>query len=125
MLFQICTRKRPRRRLDDGLLAIFRRELVEFISQARASRENGCAVRCLVDDMDHMAVCCSILGEDAGNHFSRRLDVGDLELTLGVFVLGVDDDEGGVTGAGCGGWCAEDLAEREGGHFVRLGLGFV
>ena len=68
---------------------------------------------------DVLAVAArAVLGEEVCDGLARLVDFGGLEESRGVFVLRVDDDEGGVLDGGRGGRDADDLAEGfgVGGH---------
>lgn len=80
------------------LLSIFGRELLKFLRKPRTGREDGCARRRVVDDVHDAAAGAAVLLQQGGDGFAGGRDVGHGQLALGVFVLGVDDDEGAVGG---------------------------
>ena len=63
-----------------------------------------------------VAAVVAVFGQQIGDGAAGGGDVVGFEGAVGVFVLGVDDDEGGVGGGGGGGGDADELAEGF-GHF--------
>jgi hypothetical protein len=72
----------------------------------------------LVHNVDNVSVGSTVLLQKTLNGGTRGGSVGDGEVTLGVLVLGVDDDEHRVLGGRGRGRDASELTERFGlGHF--------
>lgn len=120
IFIQIRLRKRAGKLLGDDLFTVLGRQLVEFPRQFRARREDGGAGGDLVHHMDDVLAVAAgaVLGEEVRDGLPGLVDFGGLEEPRGVFVLGIDDDEGGVLDGGRGGGDADDLAEGfgVGGH---------
>lgn len=114
---QLSPRKRAGGLLVHCRLALGGLQLGEDLSQLGAGREDGGAGGGVVDDVDDGGLGGAVLVEEGLNHLARVLDTGDLELSLGVLVLGVDDDKDRVRRRGRGGLDADEGAERGGSHF--------
>ena len=71
-------------------------------------------------DVHDPALRFAVLLQQRSDGFARGSGVGNFELALSVFVLGVDDDEGAVAGGGGGGLDADDLEEGLDGHCCGL-----
>lgn len=73
-------------------------------------------------DVDDLSAILAVLLEEVLDVLARGLDVLNLERALGVLVLGVDDDQNRILGAGRGGRDTGELAERLGlGHGIHSG----
>ena len=85
---------------SDHLLSVLRGELFKLLGQLGVRGENRCSVGRLVHDVHNFSTGVSVLLQKRCDGFAGLWRVGDLQLTLRVLVLGVNDDESAIGGLG-------------------------
>lgn len=112
VLVEIGASKRARVVLVDNLLSVLGCELVELFGELGAGCEDGCAIGCVVNNVDNLSIALAVLLKQRGNDLARGCCVGALQFAFCVFVLSVNDDESAVGNAGSRWLHADELAER-------------
>lgn len=90
MQVRVCERARVA--LVNNLLTLLWRQLLKLFGQLCAGRKDGRAVGCVVDHVHNLSIALAVLLQQRCDDLARRVGVGNLQLTLCVFVLSVDDD---------------------------------
>lgn len=120
--------KRARELLPDCLLAVLRinqswtkitcfdksylrGDVAELVCQLSPRSKDRGALRCLVHNVDDLAVGRTVLFKQACNSFPTRLGVCDLQLPFCVLVLRINDDERRIGSRSCPGADTEKVAE--------------
>ena len=100
--------------LPNHLLALLSFQALHRLRDLVPWREDWGALRCFMVDMYECSSSRPVLSQKRLDGCARGCGVGNLEQTGSVFLLSVNDDEGGVGSGGGGRRNAQDFTERFG-----------